>query len=100
MATCAVPRCGQTALRYQVFHGALCHFCPEHHLIAVRVHRELPMAIQEMLALAMLAQAAVEGIHYSLEHGSCECVFCQQTRTATVRVRSLRALETILQEGC
>jgi hypothetical protein len=54
MATCAVPACGQMALRYRVFHGTLHHFCPEHHVMAVRVHRELPMAIQEFHAWALL----------------------------------------------
>ena len=54
MATCAVPACEQMALRYQVFHGTLHHFCLEHHVMAMRVHRELSMAIQEFHAWALL----------------------------------------------
>lgn len=64
MATCAVPHCGQTALRYQVFHGALCHFCIEHYTMAVRVHRELPMAIQEMHAWALFGDDGKTGPAY------------------------------------
>jgi len=86
--SCAASGCKQKALRYQVFHGALCCFCLEHHTMAVRVHRELPMAIQEFHGLTLMLAGAAPRLQLQ---------YFEACQSAEAHVRILRSFEHELE---